>query len=59
MGAKDKHKRGKSRNNPVFKVMGGKASKAKQGPKPVDIKLKKVNTRSEKYRVSLSSFPSN
>lgn len=42
MGAKDKHKRGQSRNNMNFKVVGGKAGKAKGRPQPVDIKLKKL-----------------
>eukprot|EP00094_Tigriopus_californicus_P003868 TCALIF_03723-PA protein Name:"Protein of unknown function" AED:0.99 eAED:1.00 QI:0/0/0/0.33/0.5/0.33/3/0/107 len=42
MGAKDKHKRGQSRNNMNFKVVGGKAGKTKGRPQPVDIKLKKL-----------------
>ncbi len=43
MGRKDKHKLGGTRNNPVFKVVGAKVSKAAKGrPKGVDIKLKKV-----------------
>ena len=48
MGKKDKHKQGQSRNNPVFKVMGGGASKVskgqgnKQKAQEVKSKLKKV-----------------
>jgi hypothetical protein len=43
MGRNDKHKPGKSRNNPVFKIVGGGTKKADKGrPKSVDIKLKKV-----------------
>eukprot|EP00095_Tigriopus_kingsejongensis_P003272 maker-scaffold675_size187964-snap-gene-0.30 protein:Tk03272 transcript:maker-scaffold675_size187964-snap-gene-0.30-mRNA-1 annotation:"MULTISPECIES: hypothetical protein" len=49
MGAKDKHKRGKSRNNPVFKVVGGKVAKAKGKPQPVDIKLKKLGKPHQRH----------
>ena len=42
MGKKDKHKPGQSRNNPIFKVVGGKAGKSKNKPREVNIKLKNV-----------------
>jgi uncharacterized protein YukE len=49
MGRNDKHKQGRgfsgSRNNPVFKIVGGKAGKALNGcskAKAVDVKLKKL-----------------
>ena len=43
MGRKDKHKLGQSRNNPIFKVVGGKAEKSKNKPREVNIKLKNVS----------------
>jgi hypothetical protein len=46
MGRKDKHNVGKTRNNPVFKVVGAKVAKQSKGrPKGVDVKLKKVTRR--------------
>ena len=45
MANKTRPKPNKTRNNHIFKVVGGKASKAKGKPKPVDIKLKKVRVR--------------
>ena len=42
MGRKDKHKQGQSRNNPIFKVVGGTAGKTKNKPREVNIKLKNV-----------------
>lgn len=48
MANKTRPKPNKTRNNHIFKVVGGKASKAKGKPKPVDIKLKKiVNTKAK------------
>ena len=44
MGKKDKHRPGQSRNNPIFKVVGGKAGKTKNMPQEVNIKLKNVST---------------
>ena len=43
MGKKDKHRPGQSRNNPIFKVVGGKAGKTKNKPQEVNIKLKNVS----------------
>ena len=43
MGKKDKHKMGQSRNNPVFKVVGGKAGKKKNKAQEVNLKLKNVS----------------
>lgn len=43
MGKKDKHILGSSRNNPIFKVVGGKAGKAKNKAQEVNTKLKKIN----------------
>jgi hypothetical protein len=42
---KDKHKLGQSRNNPVFKVVGGKSGKSKNKPREVNIKLKNIIVR--------------
>ena len=50
MGKKDKHKPGQSRNNPIFKVVGGKAGKSKNKPREVNIKLK--NVRKKYYSMS-------
>ena len=52
MGKKDKHKPGQSRNNPIFKVVGGKAGKSKNKPREVNIKLKNVR---KKYHSMLTS----
>ena len=43
MGKKDKYKMGHSRNNAVFKIVGGKTAKAKNKPREVNIKLKNVS----------------
>lgn len=49
MGRNDKHKSGQSRNSTVFKIVGGKAGKAKPGkPKGVDLKLKKLKPSAKK-----------
>ena len=45
MGKKDKHRPGQSRNDPIFKVVGGKAGKSKNKPREVNIKLKNVRKR--------------
>ena len=42
MGKKDKHKPGQSRNNAIFKVVGGRAGKSKNKPREVTTKLKNV-----------------
>jgi len=51
MGKKDKHKQGQSRNNPVFKVMGGGNKVGKQAGKQkaqeVKTKLKKLSNPSK------------
>jgi len=61
MGRKDKgHKQGQSRNNPVFKVMGGggKVNKqaGKQKAQEVKSKLKKITTNSTKSKESIISL---
>ena len=43
MGKKDKHRPGQSRNDPIFKVVGGKTAKAKNKPREVTTKLKDVS----------------
>ena len=43
MGKKDKHRPGQSRNDPIFKVVGGKTTKAKNKPREVTTKLKDVS----------------
>ena len=43
MGKKDKHRPGQSRNDPIFKVVGGKAGKSKNKPREVTTKLKDVS----------------
>ena len=47
MGRKDKHRPGQSRNNAVFKVVGGfgKAKHGKNKAKEVELKLKKVEQK--------------
>lgn len=47
MGRKDKHKQGQSRNNPIFKVVGGTAGKTKNKPREVNIKLKNISLKSK------------
>ena len=57
MGRKDKHKLGSTRNNPLFKVVGGKASKAKAKPREVDLKLKKITvSKKEKQSQNISDL---
>ena len=43
MGKKDKHRPGQSRNDPIFKVVGGKAGKSKNKPREVTTKWKDVS----------------
>merc|ERR1711890_75564 len=43
----DKHKPGQSRNNPIFKVVGGKAGKNKNKPREVNIKIKNICVKSK------------